>query len=72
MHEHSASNSQVDIQTVTDVATGNGTICALLRRRDRPDYVAAIKLKPGDDGSCMWMLRSQDAETRVAIKEALD
>lgn len=55
-----------------DVSNANAETCVLVCRDETSSYVAAIRLKPAEDSSCMWNLRCDDASTRVIIKEALE
>jgi hypothetical protein len=36
------------------------------------DYVGALRIKPADDGSCLWTVRCQDVRVKASIKKAVD
>ncbi|KAF8315883.1 ARM repeat-containing protein [Clavulina sp. PMI_390] len=57
---------------IEDSAVASKEICVLVRRDEMQKFVACVRLKPADDGSCMWVLRAADAETKRAIRDPLD
>lgn len=55
-----------------DTSSAGAEICALIRQGDTADFAAAIKLKPAEDSSCMWVIRCESPQMRVTVKEALE